>query len=484
MLVLAKTSRESGKLLSHFFCPPMTEIAVINVIPRTAIRPGEPRRYNLSTTLPSGQTNVVWLIFNTVLFVYPLSEIIRQQTHLPGGLLNLVLLLAVAIMLLVTHIQSRPNAIRPSTWTAAEWCLVLFLGITVLSTLHSITPTLSLIGLPDEYQGLLPWLAYGVLYFWVRRNVPVNQTVRVLTTMAAGSIVPAVYGILQHTQWVPGIGYESRITSLFLNADFCGTYFALMFVGALTLYLNAVNKATAAIYLVVVALNFIALVFSYTRSAWLGSIVTVMLFIPMALHKKPILWKKCLVACILLMVCFTILNTTSHHQVTSRVSTIASNARQLVTHHDVNSVGSDRWYIWAQTLPLIAHHPLLGTGPDTFQAVFNPPIAGFKQYLNSQPMENANNNYIQIAVSQGLPAFIVFLSYLGLTMRTMFSPASTPTGSSTSAAASTNPVLRAGLICAVVGYLIQAVFNIDVITVAPFFWVIFAMAMATSTVKH
>jgi O-antigen ligase len=102
---------------------------------------------------------------------------------------------------------------------------------------------------------------------------------------------------------------------------------------------------------------------------------------------------------------------------------------------------------------------LLGSGPDTFGIVY-PKDTVFKGVT----VDKAHNEYLQIAVTLGIPALLVYLFFTAHVLLTGLKAASRMKGE--------NQILLFGLLAICIGYLTQAFFNISVITVAPFFWVI------------
>jgi putative inorganic carbon (HCO3(-)) transporter len=373
----------------------------------------------------------------------------------------------------------RRNRERPLSYSSqrvsfnlTEWLLTTFVLMSLLATIYSVNFRLSIWGLAGEYGGLIPLIAYGILFLWVSRNIDLHHHRQVTISLVLGSVIPTIYGILQHFNGIPGIQYLSRSTSFFCNADFYGTYLALVMVLTLALYTSERGLRSLG-YLVLFLLQFVAITFSSTRSAWLGGLIGVLIFGFMALSRHRNLWKKILIVVCAVTAGFVFINLQSHNQVATRAASIASNAQQVVTNHDSNYAGSSRWYIWKESLSIISSHPWLGTGPDTFEQVFQPPHAGAVKYLDGQLIANANNAYLQIAVTLGLPALIALLAFY---LRILFSAWS----QRKRAGSKESYLVSIGLFATALGYLVQAFFNMDVVMVAPIFWVILGMLHRTS----
>lgn len=464
----------------------------------TLNRNGVGARHTVTDRLP-------WWLLNAFLFIFPVLDGLRiyAKAHLSPGVVNLWILVLFVCYLLVVEVASglsgfaakdtnrqitygKERHVAPRT---AITLLAIFVLLSVLATFHSVNVPLSVFGLPGEYGGVVPTIGYAVLFVWTVYRVHPNQYVPLMRTLVFASIIPTLYGILQHIHHVPGIPCVSRSFSLFCNADFYGTYMALVMLLTITL-LAMESRRRAFGYLLLLVVQCVGILFSSTRSAWLGGIVGGILFITVVLASRPQFWKRFSLAIVVLFGTFVALNHLSHNQVASRASTIVSNAKQVVTSQNRNYVASSRWYIWKESVPLVRSHPLLGTGPDTFEQVFQPPQSGAKKYLDGQPIANANNAYVQVAVTSGIPTLLVNVAFYLIVLRRAVRATraamaqrsinsirglNRTRGTEPSQSQSKNLILTTGLLAAVVSYLIQAFFNMDVITVAPMFWVVLGL---------
>jgi O-antigen ligase len=78
--------------------------------------------------------------------------------------------------------------------------------------------------------------------------------------------------------------------------------------------------------------------------------------------------------------------------------------------------GQSRISMWRDALPLIKHHPWLGTGLGTFPIAYT---SGQTAFLN-QFVNHAHNDYLEIAGDLGIPAaLILFASIIFILVHTM-----------------------------------------------------------------
>ncbi|MCX6339815.1 MAG: tetratricopeptide repeat protein [Candidatus Aureabacteria bacterium] len=79
-----------------------------------------------------------------------------------------------------------------------------------------------------------------------------------------------------------------------------------------------------------------------------------------------------------------------------------------------------RLLTWRLSLRMIAHHPLLGSGPGTFKLLFLPALADYLRGLDplscwglTEKMNEVHNEYLQLAVETGLPGLGFLLLFCG-----------------------------------------------------------------------
>ena len=129
--------------------------------------------------------------------------------------------------------------------------------------------------------------------------------------------------------------------------------------------------------------------------------------------------------------------------------------------------GSSRLYIWRNVLPLLADRPLLGGGPDTLGLRCQLQFERFNEELGvllTSLVDNAHNEYLNIALNQGIPALLFYLGAL-------FSAAARWVKN-----APTNPPC-AILGATVLGYCMQAFFGLPSVISTPYLWLAFALML-------
>ncbi|MCC2685511.1 MAG: O-antigen polymerase [Paenibacillaceae bacterium] len=158
-----------------------------------------------------------------------------------------------------------------------EWAAITFIVLVWLSAILSEDFVSALYGNLFRAEGLLAIIAYVSLFFFASRYVPVHRYTAVMWAMSASSAIVSIYGVLQHFHLdsilrplVAASG--TRSFGFFNNPNFFGSYLVLFLAIAATLYLTSSNKIKILICLVVISIQFMALIYTETRSAWLGAI--------------------------------------------------------------------------------------------------------------------------------------------------------------------------------------------------------------------
>lgn len=136
--------------------------------------------------------------------------------------------------------------------------------------------------------------------------------------------------------------------------------------------------------------------------------------------------------------------------------------------------GSGRGYIWSRSLPLIKKTIFIGKGPDTF-ALYFPQNDYIGKLITFNDMgiiiDKPHNFYIQTAINTGVVSctalIVMFVMYISKSIRKY--RRKNPE--------SFQQITGVGLLFSVSSYLMTSAFNDSVISVAPVFWVLFALGI-------
>lgn len=139
---------------------------------------------------------------------------------------------------------------------------------------------------------------------------------------------------------------------------------------------------------------------------------------------------------------------------------------------------SNRGYIWSRSIPMLRHTCFVGFGPDTFAAHF--PQHDYLGKLRFWGpglfvvIEKPHNLYLQTALNSGLPSMLAILALFAMYIHESLKLYWANDFSKYSS------IVGMGLFAAVIAYLTAAFFNDSAVTVAPTFWSLLGLGIATN----
>jgi len=142
----------------------------------------------------------------------------------------------------------------------------------------------------------------------------------------------------------------------------------------------------------------------------------------------------------------------------------------------LETMGSNRGYEWGATIPMLKNYIVKGSGPDNFPIAFNQD--DFIAKLNlvdfdaNIVVDKPHNMYLQIAINTGVISLLALLAIWG-----MYIVSSLILYSKVSFAKK-EEIIGGACMISVIGYLMAALFNDSVVSVAPLFWLILGIGIS------
>jgi hypothetical protein len=387
--------------------------------------------------------------------------------------LNTLLIIEVFLLLLLYfRIKLSGNIFQ---WYSIYLPLFPFYFFIVISTLLSPYKTIALYGWPQRWEGLMAFFAYLILFLFTANFL--NNRLRLKTALKyllISSFLISLYGLIQFFgfDFIPRGPVRvnwGRPFSTLGNSNFAGSYLTMLLPLALTLYIYANKKRD--IYLLGLSntVLYAFLVVTATRSAWLATGIIIPLLIVLSYHQIKTDPRRIFLLFLVFLLVTVGLNIYQKGGIYSRFMTIFSDLSVMLegNEYELNQVGSSRMFIYQKSLPLLLKRPLLGSGPDTFARVF--PQELFIEYSGKNKLvDKAHCEYLQLAITVGLPALFCYLWFLVSLIKKNLSNLHY------------RNKYQLALFMAFLGYTIQAAFNISVVAVAPIFWAIMGMNLAVN----
>ena len=307
--------------------------------------------------------------------------------------------------------------------TPLDLPILLFLGVAVITTLTSIYPYASKIE-------LYKIINYCLLYYLVVNNIKDKRQIkRIATLVVIVGTSLALYGLYNYLGGIEKIYtldkkyYLGMLTSTYVNHNHIAGYFELAIPLGIGLMLanqylpgrmrrSKVSPA-AFVSILLIAVTFImitALVFTYSRGAWigfLGSMIALGMIISFRLKifrdwSKLKKWAAFAAVALIIITAPLLLP----DKVKQRAATMFKFHGKKITFN-LESTGG-REIVYRGTLEMIKDRPVLGTGPGTF-------IHAYPKYRDPIVrifMNAAHNDYLQYGEEMGLfglGSFVVLL---------------------------------------------------------------------------
>jgi len=400
---------------------------------------------------------------NTIKFILAITLILVPIVIIPGFddffyypkiLMVYVLIL---FMLGIHIIAQNKNEVRIDRLLLV---LLIFITLVVVSTLFSNNLIDAILGKYRREEGLLAIISYTSLFIFAKIYYKEKRIYFIWIGISA--LIVSLYGISQYFGFDPIPRDEIRLLwygrpfSTMGNPNFLGTYLVLM----LPLPLFRFLRESKYIFLIISSIIYLCLLLTFTRSALLAFAV-IMSFTLFYVVKRKYLWEKYLV---LLLVFFSItvfVNEESNGRLYGRFLSIGNDAQVLLDREEgYEQAGANRVYIWLRTIELIKESPWVGYGLENLESVFIEKYSDemMEIYGKVYLVDRAHNEYLHIAVSSGIPALIAYLIFILLCLKKGFE-------------LTKKDIRYLPYLTAVSAYLVQAFFNISVVSVAYIFWI-------------
>ena len=352
------------------------------------------------------------------------------------------------LLVLLTMVIDGVVSLRlPWRRTRLDILIVLFVGIFLLSGYLSAFPSMAIVS--TGLAALTIYLAFGALSRIMRDDAGFLRPL--LWAWAGGGVLAAMWATLRHLQSglpasTPALG-QNAIGTTMVAAMVIGFGLAVAGRGWLRYAAAGITVLTA-----------VALLFSYTRGAWVGALAAFALLAGFGGRRGA---AAVLTFALLIVLGGAIAAGEERAALVTRAGTILS-----------ASVNRDRIYLFRSAAAIFRDHPLLGTGMNTFPYMY--PSYRLPGDTNPLNATNAHNIFLNMAAEGGVLGLGVFLAILVQTLRLGFRWRNMVAGSD-------ERVVRTALVAALVGILVHQLFDGTLISVhlGAGMWML--MAMLTSS---
>lgn len=343
------------------------------------------------------------------------------------------------------------------TFDKSDLILLAFLILVCISTICSVNVKVSIFGYYNRFEGLLTFIIYYLIYYCGKYYFRNRKSI--LTSICILCVITSTLAILQYYN-VPFLKSffknKSFACSTFGNRNFYGAFISLIFPINICLYIFKGKK----LLLIPNALLFYSMLTTLTRSCYLSFFVySIIGIVYLIKSKNKKYWKNFFTLLLIFTLLFTIFNVISPNALLSRYKTSINELQSK------DNIGTYRGYIWQIAIQIIKDHPLVGCGTDAFLPELTNnhtfELLNVMYYKLQGLPDKAHNEYLQIASTIGIPALILYLLFIFLTIKNLLKNNIL-----------TNKVSFVIFLC-ITSYLVQAFFNISTIDIAPILYLMY-----------
>lgn len=363
------------------------------------------------------------------------------------------------------------------------------LGASLISTVLSISPYMSLVGTYKRYGGFISMAAYIGLFFLVVQFTQRKHIRHFISVIIGVGTVTAAYGIFQYynTDFDLWTNTWGRSWSTLGHPVFFAAFMVMVIPLALSRIFSTANKRWAAAYMVIVAIMLFGFYTAKTRGAFIGLTVS-MIFSGVVMgrsliKKTPI---RALVIVLVIIGAVVYFNVGREDSILKRFKADFSIGVMKKTPARLSGSAESRYHQYLMSLKIAKDYPVLGVGPDTLTLVY---AKYFKEYGRGYAGQNRiHNSVLHRLVTVGAVGLIVWLWFLVAYGRTVYRRQVELSGlrnyntTQGSWVKLNNDIwheklLVAGLATGILAYIVQNQFSFGHIPITTTFWVMVGLSV-------
>ena len=401
-----------------------------------------------------------------------------------------VLLLGSSVIVLLTACLAA-GAHAGDLWRPLKSPHALLVGlyavIASLYTLGGVTPIGAFFGTDAIQMGLVTLLCFVAFFggLLIAVGSSRERLVVVLWAVSFAGLIAASYAFAQffgrdpfldtslYTYRSPS-GAVVRVPGPLGHSNYLGNF--LLYTTGLTAGLALASRGRAfRIAIVAVALSIVAIVFSGTRGAWVGIVVTAVTFAALELRRRSASdawWNRrrafgvAAAGAIILVAGLIIVSNPATRMVGVR-------ARSFVTD---KFTGAGRTLLWRDAVRMVPAYAFIGCGPEGFNRAFlaykSEELARFSPVINN---ESSHNSYLDAAISYGLPGAALYVAIISSSFALLLK-------SRRRAATRELRFVITGLVSSLSGVVVHNFFIYDQVPTGFYFFAFMSIALAVSRV--
>lgn len=437
---------------------------------------------------------LAWVGLTSVLSIHPPTAIFGKYRRFEG-LISFVTYAAVFFMAM--QYVDRPSRVRSiartlaiSGFVVAAYGVTQVIGTIGIGTARILQPLALVTAIAGPIACIAPIVMGKVSDSETRKALYLGAGLALLAGafMAAGlqdNIAAAVASGADTVAFDPvrwgRLGFESnRAFSAYGNPDMLGAFMVFPFAVVLGLALTERHTTWRAIYWVFTLFNVFVGLTSYTRGAWIGATVALIVIVVAYLRARKGSEMRLKSIDLTFIAGSLAAGTTVIVATSLREDAVRNVLTRILSIFEFDQGSAlTRFQIWDAALSAIAERPLFGWGADTFRLLF--PMFKPAEYVEAagyiSVADNVHNYPLQLASGIGIPGALLLYGLiavvLAITARDVFARGK-----------GTERLLLAGFWAAWIGYVVTLIFGLSVTGVTVFMWLTMGILVSSRAVTR
>lgn len=393
----------------------------------------------------------IYIILNIVfVFVSSYLRLIEKIGYKNyGKYIHIACIINIVVLLILTILKKKSKKLEVKV---LDLLLLLMFLFGLISVVYAYDVKIAINGIGPRYEGIYAigyYLSLAYLSSYSKNKKLIINVILVTGLVQTLYAICQVYNLFHVVRY---INYKTVwATGFNFNPNFYATYVLLCLLYSIGLYYENNSLFRKLVFIFFVCVFMVGLLIANATSCAVGFIISYICILIYSLKKKE--YKKLFCITIVIIITTFIVFKLGKTTLIRDLNRTGYEIAEVSKGNFDDQFGTKRMALWKKTMKIVPNYLLHGVGLDNFSKVLNgkPIIVGRLVY------DKAHNEFLQILVTEGIFCLISYLLfYLMIVI-----------GGIKKGFKNNNIYL----VIPIIGYLVQAFFNISVIDVAPIFWI-------------
>lgn len=324
---------------------------------------------------------------------------------------NFILVKTTIIFLGVVLLLNLNLFFKQKKYNLIIYCWEGFFLIQIFLLFFSADKYLSIFGDYYRRDGLLTQLFVFLAAYFLFISIDEKKEKIFLEAIWIVSSLVSLYAVLQYFNLDPYIwdSNDPRSFSSLGQPNNLATYLTMLIPLGIFLFLQEKNLFKSGLLFVILLINFLALVFTYSRAGWISFLISMVVLLVLTIKTNFKVYKI-----LLLLLFFIVVFKVSMNLPNFKENNFTLKKRVLSLASSKDETKKERIYLWKGALFLIRDYYLLGSGWENIYYLF--PKYKYKEINKGSSAlglpDKLHNEYLNYAASTGFIGLFSFLFFI------------------------------------------------------------------------